>query len=692
MPDKDKPKDTNRNLFLANITHEFRTPIQTMLATIDMLKETSLDPEQLEYIQQIHFSAEALLSLVNDFLDFSKLESGQFRFEYIPYNPLVLIEQTIDLLAIEAHNKSIEIISDIDFALPTQIIGDPTRTRQVLTNLLKNAVKFTQHGYIEISASADPAAKTISFFVKDTGIGISEEGKKKLFSNFYQTDASNTRKYGGTGLGLSISKQFVELMGGKIGMKDNPEGGSIFYFSLPYSLPEDMPEEVAALEPSVTEDEKVLIVDDRISAAQSFQKKLKQLGFKDVDYTLSGDDALKMLCEAADSKQPYSQVFIDMVMPVMDGWRLSSEINNNSKINSSKLYLLIPEGQMGRDAKMKRLKWFNGYLYKPIKKKQLINLLIANAEETLELEAVDDDTPVSAPQKETAPVPKPATETATGANSEKKPESSSEYEVIAKGRKIIIAEDHPVNQKLISRFFQQFGAETVCANNGEEAYKAATANPDADLIFMDIQMPVMSGVEATQKIRAKKIATPIIACTANTDEADFNEYYKAGMNDVLIKPFKKQTVYELLQKWIKKLDEEKNKDSGAGKPNAGISISSTAYNPIAWDIGEMLVTTRNNKELAKQMIADFLSQTVSIFEKITEAIQNNNFLCVQQYAHILKGSAGALAINKLSDTAKQMELIAKAENAQTCQICLEECGIYFDEFSKLAEDWIEENS
>ena len=302
MPDKEKPKDTNRNLFLANITHEFRTPIQTMLATIDMLKETSLDPEQFEYIQQIHFSAEALLSLVNDFLDFSKLESGQFRFEYIPYNPLVLIEQTIDLLAIEAHNKSIEIISDIDFALPTQIIGDPTRTRQVLTNLLKNAVKFTQQGYIEISASADPAAKTISFFVKDTGIGISEEGKKKLFSNFYQTDASNTRKYGGTGLGLSISKQFVELMGGKIGMKDNPEGGSIFYFSLPYSLPEDMPEEVAALEPSVTEDEKVLIVDDRISAAQSFQKKLKQLGFKDVDYTLSGDDALKMLCEAADSK------------------------------------------------------------------------------------------------------------------------------------------------------------------------------------------------------------------------------------------------------------------------------------------------------------------------------------------------------------------------------------------------------
>ena len=686
MPDQNS-KDTNRNLFLANITHEFRTPIQTILATIDMLKETALDPEQLEYIQQVHFSAEALLSLVNDFLDFSKLEAGQFKFEFIPYNPLVLVEQTIDLLAIEAHNKNIEIISDIDFMLPVQIIGDPMRTRQVLTNLLKNAVKFTQQGYIEISASADPKSKTISFFVKDTGIGISEEGKKKLFSDFYQTDASTTRKYGGTGLGLSISKQFVERMGGKIGMKDNPEGGSIFYFRLPYSLPEATAEETPELDASVIKNEKILIVDDRISAAESFQKKLRQLGYKDVDYALSGDDALKQLCKAVDDKKPYSLVFIDMVMPVMDGWRLSSEINNNSKINSIKLYLLIPEGQMGRDAKMKRLKWFNGYLYKPIKKKQLLNLLVANSEEPIELEAVDDDTPVSTDKpKEAEPKPQaPATEK----KAETAAEVSSEYEPVAKGRTIIIAEDHPVNQKLISRFFQQFGAETICANNGEEAYKAAVANPKADLIFMDIQMPVMSGVESAQKIRTDGLNIPIIACTANTDEADFAEYYKAGMNDVLIKPFKKQTVYELLQKWIEKLEGAVNQPAGKA---ASVSSASTVYNPVAWDVNEVLVTTRNNKALAKQMITEFMAQTVGIFEQLTEAIQSSNFFAVQKNSHILKGSAAALAVYKLSDAAKQMELIAKAENAQVCEICLQECNEYFYEFSKLAEDWIEVNS
>ena len=686
MPDQNS-KDTNRNLFLANITHEFRTPIQTILATIDMLKETALDPEQLEYIQQVHFSAEALLSLVNDFLDFSKLEAGQFKFEFIPYNPLVLVEQTIDLLAIEAHNKNIEIISDIDFMLPVQIIGDPMRTRQVLTNLLKNAVKFTQQGYIEISASADPESKTISFFVKDTGIGISEEGKKKLFSDFYQTDASTTRKYGGTGLGLSISKQFVERMGGKIGMKDNPEGGSIFYFSLPYSLPEATAEETPELDASVIKNEKILIVDDRISAAESFQKKLRQLGYKDVDYALSGDDALKQLCKAVDDKKPYSLVFIDMVMPVMDGWRLSSEINNNSKINSIKLYLLIPEGQMGRDAKMKRLKWFNGYLYKPIKKKQLLNLLVANSEEPIELEAVDDDTPLSTDKpKEAEPKPQAS---APEKKAETAAEVSSEYEPVAKGRTIIIAEDHPVNQKLISRFFQQFGAETICANNGEEAYKAAVANPKADLIFMDIQMPVMSGVESAQKIRAEGLNIPIIACTANTDEADFAEYYKAGMNDVLIKPFKKQTVYELLQKWIEKLEGAVNQPAGKA---ASVASASTVYNPVAWDVNEVLVTTRNNKALAKQMITEFMAQTVGIFEQLTEAIQSSNFFAVQKNSHILKGSAAALAVYKLSDAAKQMELIAKAENAQVCEICLQECNDYFYEFSKLAEDWIEENS
>ncbi|NLK46962.1 MAG: response regulator [Treponema sp.] len=399
MSAKKESKDTNRNLFLANITHEFRTPIQTIIATIDMLKETELDLEQTEYVQQIHFGADALLSLVNDFLDFSKLESGHFKLENIPYNPLVLIEQTIDLLAIEAHNKNIEIISDIDFAIPVKIMGDPARTRQVLTNLLKNAVKFTQQGYIEISASANPEKKEISFFVKDTGIGISEKDKQKLFSNFYQTDASNTRKFGGTGLGLSISKQFVDLMGGKISVKDNQGGGSIFYFSLPYSLPENIENEAITLDDSVISNEKILIVDDLLSAAESFKKKLEQLGFSAVDFVLSGEESLKKLCEAAEAQKPYTQVFIDMIMPKMDGWRLSSEINNNPLINNTKLYLLIPEGQMGRDAKMKRLKWFNGYLYKPIRKKQLLNLLIANAEQTLELEAVEDETDVLIEQK-----------------------------------------------------------------------------------------------------------------------------------------------------------------------------------------------------------------------------------------------------------------------------------------------------
>ena len=483
-------------------------------------------------------------------------------------------------------------------------------------------------------------------------------------------------------MGLSISKQFVDLMGGKISVKDNQGGGSIFYFSLPYSLPENIENEAITLDDSVISNEKILIVDDLLSAAESFKKKLEQLGFSAVDFVLSGEESLKKLCEAAEAQKPYTQVFIDMIMPKMDGWRLSSEINNNPLINNTKLYLLIPEGQMGRDAKMKRLKWFNGYLYKPIRKKQLLNLLIANAEQTLELEAVEDETDVLIEQKNIE-----EKSNISSNNSEKKAKDSSDYKMIAKNRSIIIAEDHLVNQKLICRFFQQFGAETICVNNGEEATDVVLLNPNVDLIFMDIQMPVMSGVEATQKIRSSGINIPIIACTANTDESDFEEYYKAGMNDILIKPFKKQTVYELLKKWIAKLE----KDTDLLMQNLQSANKQDSYNPVVWDVAEMLVATSNNKAVVKQKITDFISRTVSLFEKLTEAVQTSNFLEIQHCSYLLSSNASAVAVNKLSDAARQMELVSKAKNIQTCKLCLDECVAYFEEFNKIAEDWIETN-
>lgn len=560
-------RNNARNLLVANVTHELRTPIQTILATVDLFNETNLNPEQSEYLSQIHFAAEALLSLVNDFLDFSKLEAGQFRFEYIPYDPLLLAEQTVDLLAIEAFNKGVEIITDIDYALPPLIVGDPTRTRQILLNIIKNAVKFTEKGYVQVKISANNATQTICFEVKDSGIGIPKEKQHLLFTDFFQTDASNTRKFGGTGLGLAISKNFVNMMHGTISMRDNPDGGAIFSFSLPYTLPQnECSVQSLALKPKITNGEKILVVDNQVANAQSLKKKLNLLGYDDVVAVYSGEEALLRLVDAVKTGMPFTQVFIDMIMPNMDGWRLCNEINQNSAINNAKLYLLIPAGQMGTDAKMKRLKWFNNYLYKPIRKAPLVNLLTTEAECCLELECVANATNCTNAKNAStetrgekfARQSNQLAGTVANAQNLQTTQNAPVFERIADGKTILIAEDHPVNQKLINAFFTSFGAKTLCANNGQEAIELALKHREIDLIFTDIQMPVKNGIDFAKDLRKANITTPIIACTANTDEDDFALYRKAGMNDILIKPFKKQTVYEYLQKWFCTQDTAQN--------------------------------------------------------------------------------------------------------------------------------------
>ncbi len=721
MSEQNQNAQNSRTLFLANITHEFRTPIQTILATLDLLNETNLDQEQVEYLQQMRFSAEALSSLVNDFLDFSKLESGQFRFEYIPYNPLQLAEQTVELLAIEAHNKGIEIITDIDFSLPTTIVGDPTRTRQILLNLLKNAVKFTATGYVQVSIVADEFARIISFAVKDTGIGVPKDKQDKLFSDFYQTDASTTRKYGGTGLGLSISKNFVKLMGGTIQMQDNPEGGSIFSFNLPYSVPKDVEPKQQPLGAEITGGQKLLIVDDKHASAESLIKKLTLLGYGDITFADSGEKALALMLEKAEKNEFFTQLFIDMTMQGMDGWRLASEINNNPKINNAKLYLLIPEGQMGRDAKMKRMRWFNGYLYKPVKKAQLIKLLCDNAGDDLELEAVDDDaelTPIqffagkeletfgnasftegekpSEEKTEKAASPEPAsaeTENAAAKNTNSSAVAAPAagkpvFEQIAKGYTILVAEDHPVNQRLIQTFFTSFGATVICASNGEEAFEKAKANPNVDIIFMDIQMPVMSGLEATKAIREHGIKTPIVACTANTDPADFDEYTATGMNDVLTKPFKKQSVYEILGAWIEKIGGKGESTGNTEKASAKKEEGNKAALRAIWNFETFAQNGDSSKTGGKKRIENFTEKAVSVFQKIGVALAAGNFSKVQSTISSLKTPAKSIGAEKLYDAAMQMELIAKAGSAVACDTCLKECGILFDEFTTKTEEWL----
>ena len=514
---------TSQSRYLASTLHEIRTPIQTIIGNIELLQETKMNGEQQEYLRQIQFSAEVLLELANNILDFTKIRSNEFKLETVPFNLRELTEQVADLFSIEAFNRGLEIICDIDLNIPPLVSGDPVRIQQIILNLIKNAVKFTNEGYIRISVKKQN--RMFHFEVADTGIGISDKTKKHLFTDYYQGDISTYRKFGGTGLGLSICRDLVSVMKGSIDVKQNKNGGSIFYFEIPL---QEFPSPKENYNFPEGKSQKILIVDDCVPAAKSLETLLNKIGFSNTKIQQDPKAAEKLLADAQKNNSPFTMVFIDMIMPKMDGWRFASEIKNNPDItNKPILFLLVPEGQMKQEAKMKMLDWFAGYLYKPLKLNSLLTLLHRNFKSSQagleELEAVEGL------QKQT---------------------KSPETQEIAKGKKILIAEDHPVNRKLLETFIKKFGGEVFLAEDGEEACFMIQKHPETDLIFMDIQMPVKNGVDATIQLRNSGYKGIIIACTANNDQDDFNDYRKIGINDIIVKPFKSAAIKQILENWI----------------------------------------------------------------------------------------------------------------------------------------------
>lgn len=521
--------------FLANAMHEIRTPLQTILGSAELLSATTLDAEQKEYVRQIQFSSEVLLSLANDMLDVSKLRSDNFILEDLSFNVLNLLEQVTDLIAIEAYSKKIEVSTCYDYTVPLWIRGDPTRIQQIILNLAKNAVKFTHEGYVSICVRKGSLNGTekIVFEITDSGIGIPKEKRNKIFEDYYQTEASITRKYGGTGLGLSICKHLVRKMAGIIQVDENPDGGSIFRVALPL-IPAEVPElppyhcdqDVNHLktwpDPIIYQNNvRVLIVDDSPFAQKSIARKLCFFGCKHISTALSAQECLAKMHAAAEQNNPFTLVLIDMLMPKIDGWHLAAYINNDKTINGANLYLIIPQGNMGGEAKMKHLSWFNGYLYKPLKHEAVYQMLCEYNDQPLDLISAQ---PISEPD-------------------------CMQTQQIESQSPTLIAEDNPLNQKLIQTFLQKLDLTVYCAGDGNEVIDIITEHPEIGIIFMDIRMPNCNGIDATKRLRAQGYTGVIIACTANNDTGDFTEYMQAGMNDILIKPFKKASIEELVKKW-----------------------------------------------------------------------------------------------------------------------------------------------
>ncbi len=637
--------------FLANTLHEIRTPIQTITASLELLHSTPLDKEQLEYLHQIQVSADVLLALANDVLDFTKIRSKGFQLEIIPFDIRQLVEKVTDFVSIESFNKGLEIVTDIEPSVPRFTEGDPTRIHQILLNMVKNAVKFTEKGYIRICVE-QPSEKNLLFKVEDSGIGIPDDAKSQLFKDFFQVDRSTTRKYGGTGLGLSICKSLVTAMKGEIGVTGNPAGGSIFWFTIPYV------ETVCAanddgMDSPVPPNTKILIVDDNFLARKSFERKLLDFGVSNVSTASNGDDALEMMALAAQADTPFTIVFIDMIMPKMDGWRLATLINADRQINNVKLYLTVPEGQMGQEAKMKMLNWFNGYLYKPVKRTKLKKLLATSFSESIELKEYEQIN-----KKDSTKLQPPAS---TG-------------ELIALGVKILVAEDHPVNRKLTMSFLNRFGAEVFQAEDGQKAVEIAMEHPELDIIFMDIQMPRKNGIDATKELRSAGFGGVIVACSANNDTPSYELFQKSGMNDVLPKPFKSGDIKKVILKW-------KNAFSTSLHSPLTENVEHSPES-VVWDEKDFEDTISQNHELGIQLIEDFEEQTAMLIKSVPASIEKKDFEELRRIGHTLKGSAATISAISIS---KHGERLNKAAHAQDTDELLKELDFISAEFRKFSE-------
>ncbi|WP_318716424.1 hybrid sensor histidine kinase/response regulator [Treponema sp.] len=653
----DSPSLEVGSRFIASTMHEVRTPLQTIISTLELLEDTPLNKEQTEYIHQIEFSANALLGLANDVLDFTKISSKNFKLEIQPYDVIELTERVVDLITVESFNRGIEVLTDIDYRIPQNILGDPVRIQQIILNLVKNAAKFTESGYIFIRVSVKDAY--LLFEIIDSGIGVPEDKRRLIFTDFYQVDGSSTRKTGGTGLGLSISKNLVNVMKGKIGILENPNGGSNFWFAIPLEKTEGERNSFSQI--SIPGKQKVLIVDDNSLALKTLKSKLLYYGIAEIILADSGYSALQKIQEADQLGKPFTAAFIDLLMNPMDGWRLASEIRSTHTTKDLKMILMVPEGQLRQDAKMKMLDWYDGYIYKPIKQKALADVLesVLNERDTTAKES-DEITELANTRKV----------------------SSILDQQVGSSLNILVAEDTPINQKLLGTFLKKFGANVYLAENGQVAVDQIELHPEIDLIFMDIFMPIKSGIDATIELRNKGYKGIIIACTANSDPDDFKTYKKIGVTDIVVKPFKRDTIRELLEKW----------GSVLTVPNAKDIISLTFLENKSsemWNLEDFMDTTGQNIEFAISLMDEYITQSKELMENLKEELKQSplNYEKIELYTHTMKGSSASVSATRFADLGRKMNDAAKTRNLTDLESARINYEIDFITFTNIVANW-----